>query len=236
MIPKITVPTYEVFLPSTGKPVKIRPFLVKEEKLLLMAIQSDDTDEIIKTTIQTVQNCVLDKKVDVTKLPFFDIDYLFIALRAKSIGESIEVRFTCNFIENNNVCGNTFKSEIDISNCRIRKDESIGTEIPLGQGVTVKMRYPSYSEMKKISKEEDLTYSTISICLDTIIQGENVYTRKDFQTEIDEFLGNLTKEQYAKLINFADNLPSFYVQAHAKCDKCGNEHNIEYDEFESFFV
>ena len=92
------------------------------------------------------------------------------------------------------------------------------------------MRYPSYGEMKKISKDEDLTYSTISICLDTIIQGENVYTRKDFQTEIDEFLGNLTKERYAKLINFADNLPSFYVQAHAKCDKCGNEHNIEYDE------
>jgi hypothetical protein len=151
MIPKITVPTYEVFLPSTGKPVKIRPFLVKEEKLLLMAIHSNDTDEIIKTTIQTVQNCVLDKKVDVSKLPFFDIDYLFIALRAKSIGESIEVRFTCNFIDNNNVCGNTFKSEIDISNCRIRKDESIGTEIPLGQGVTVKMRYPSYGEMKKIS-------------------------------------------------------------------------------------
>lgn len=238
MIPKITVPTYEVFLPSTGKPINVRPFLVKEEKLLLMAIQSNDNEEIIKTTLQIIQACVLDKKFDVSKLPFFDIDYLFIALRAKSVGESIEVRFTCNFIDQttNNVCGNTFKSNIDISNCKIRKDDSIGTEIPLGQGITVRMRYPSYSEMKKISKDDDLTYSTISLCMDTIIQGDNVYTRKDFQAEIDEFIGNLTKDQYAKLINFADNLPSFYVQAHAKCDKCGNEHNIEYDEFESFFA
>lgn len=237
MLPKMTLPTYEVTLPSTGKKVKIRPFLVKEEKLLLMALESNDNEEIIKTTLQVVQNCLLDKDIDVESLPFFDVDYLFIALRAKSVGESIEVRFTCNNVtEEKTFCGNEFKANIDISNCKIRKDPDITNEIPLGQGVVVKMKYPSYSEMKKINLEKNVTYNIISSCLEMIIQGENVHTRKDFSAEIDEFLGNLTKEQYSKLAEFAESLPSFCVTTEAKCPKCEHNHHIEYDEFESFFV
>jgi hypothetical protein len=239
MIPKLTVPTYEVTLPSNGQKVRIRPFLVKEEKLLLMAIESNDNDEIIRTTIDIIQNCIQTKDVDIEKLPFFDVDYLFIALRAKSVGESIDVKFHCNSSHNGFICGNEFKAAIDISNCGIRKNEAIGTSINLGQGLTVKMHYPSYTEMKKINSQDssdDLTHAIIAKCMDMMVQGDNVYTRKDFETEIDEFLGGLTKDQYAKLVKWSDNLPTFYVKAEAKCDKCGFDHKLEYEEFESFFV
>lgn len=239
MIPKLIVPTYDVTLPSNGKTITIRPFLVKEEKILLMAIQSNDNDEIIRTTIQTIQNCIVTKNIVVESLPFFDIDYLFIALRAKSIGENIDVKFHCNSVVSGELCGNEFKASIDIANCAIRKSEDLGTDIVLGQGVVVKMRYPSYEEMKKISNKDspdDLTHSLISVCMDMIVQGETVHTRKDFETEIPEFLGGLTKQQYTKLAYWVDNLPTFYVKAEAKCNKCGFDHKIEYNEFESFFV
>jgi hypothetical protein len=239
MIPKMIVPTYEVTLPSNGKKINIRPFLVKEEKILLMAIESNDNDEIIRSTIQTIQNCIITENIDVESLPFFDIDYLFIALRAKSIGENIDVKFHCNAMNSGTICGNDFKATIDISNCAIRKVEDLGTDVALGQGVVVKMRYPSYREMKKISNkenQEDLTHSLISICMDMIVQGESVHTRKDFETEIPEFLGGLTKQHYTKLAYWVDNLPTFYVKAEATCNKCGFDHKIEYNEFESFFV
>lgn len=239
MIPKLTVPTYEVTLPSNGKKVKIRPFLVKEEKILLMAIESNDNEEIIKTTIDTIQGCIQTKGIKVENLPFFDVDYLFIALRAKSVGESIDVKFQCNaLIDNRSVCGNEFKSAIDISNCSIRKNEAIGTTIDLGQGLSVTLHYPSYAEMRRANEnveENAFDLSILSMCIDMMVQGENVYTRKDFETEISEFLGNLTKDQYSRLVRWVENLPTFYVKAEAKCDRCGFDHKLEYTEFESFF-
>lgn len=240
MIPKLTVPTYEVTLPSSGKKINIRPFLVKEEKILLMAIESNDNEEIIKTTIDIIQGCILTKGIKVESLPFFDVDYLFIALRAKSVGESIDVKFHCNTInENKLICGNEFKSSIDISNCTIRKNDAIGTSIDLGQGLTVTLHYPTYAEMKRANANiEDRAFDTalLSSCIDMMVQGEKVYTRKDFETEIGEFLGGLTKDQYSRLVKWVDNLPTFYVKAEAKCEKCGFDHKIEYEEFESFFA
>lgn len=236
-LPKISLPTYEVTLPSSGKKVNIRPFLVKEEKLLLMALESKDNDEIIKTTIQVIQNCLVDKKIDASKLAFFDVDYLFIALRAKSVGESIDVKFSCNV--GSPVCGNTFKAQIDISNCTIVKDDAITKDIGLGNNVIVKMRYPTYAELKSINSNDneiDKKIRLISACMDMIVNGDSVLSRKDFSAEVSEFLENLTKSQFIKLEKFVDNLPSFVVNAKAKCDKCGTVHEIEYDDFESFFV
>lgn len=240
MLPKLTVPTYEVTLPSNGKKVKIRPFLVKEEKLLLMAIESNDNLEIIKTTIDIIQDCIMTKGIKVCDLPFFDVDYLFIALRAKSVGESIDVKFQCNAVnENRMICGNEFKSTIDISNCAIRKNDAIGVTVDLGQGLTVTLHYPTYAEMRMANEnveENAFDLTVLSTCIDMMVQGEKVYTRKDFETEIGEFLGNLTKDQYLRLVKWVENLPTFYVKAEAKCDKCGFDHKLEYTEFESFFA
>ena len=114
-LPKIDVPTYDVTLPSSGKEIRIRPFLVKEEKLLLMAVESKDSENIIKTTKQVINNCIVSGDIDLDKIPFFDVDYLFIALRAKSIGEKIEVNYRCN----NNVGGQPCNGVFNVENSRL---------------------------------------------------------------------------------------------------------------------
>lgn len=240
MLPKIELPIFEVKMPSSGKKLKARPFKVKEEKLLLMAIESNDDNEILDATKQVINNCVIDDKFDVDSLPFFDADYLFIVLRAKSVGESIDIKFTCNNYTDSGLCGEIFSSKIDILNCKIEKDESIKSDIVLQGNITVKMRYPSYTSMRQMDMEMDNYSQKIDIimeCIEMVVDKDSVYTRKDFtKEELLEFIENLSKENFSRLEKFVDNFPSFVVTSKAKCPKCKFTHNIEYKEFESFFV
>lgn len=155
-LPKIDLPVYELKLPSSGKTVTVRPFLVKEEKLLLMAVESKDENNIIQTTKQIINNCILDNDVKIDKLPFFDVDYLFIALRAKSIGEVVPVNFICKMPFAAQTCGTMFPVDIDISRCEVKKDDSISFDIKLTDKVGVKMKYPSYEVMKRFVEGEDV--------------------------------------------------------------------------------
>jgi hypothetical protein len=238
-LPKIDVPTYDVTLPSNGKTIKIRPFLVKEEKLLLMAVESKDNENIIKTTKQVINNCIVSGDTDLEKMPFFDIDYLFIALRAKSIGEKIEMSYTCNNTFEGNKCGGVFQTDIDISNCVIDKNENIDLNIKLNNTMTIKMKYPSYTIMKAIMGNETVLEKKIRVicaCVDRIINGDKVYTTKDFsKEELKRFIEGLTQEQYKKLEEFIDNLPTFYIASKSRCPKCAYEHNIKYTDFTRFF-
>lgn len=240
MLPRIDQPTYEIKIPSSGKLITIRPFLVKEEKLLLMALQSNDERDIINTTKQVIHNCIIDDEVDVDKLPFFDIDYLFIALRAKSVGESIEIKFTCNNRVEGERCGHVFPARIDVSNCKVIKDESISNEITLTGGMKIKMKYPSYAVMKTILDDEAAMNKKIRIVvgsIDYIQDKEKVYSAKDVsKEELTSFVESLTQEQFKKLEVFVDSFPSFVVTTEAKCDKCGFDHRLEYRDFSSFFV
>jgi hypothetical protein len=242
MLPKIELPIFEVKLPSSAKKLKVRPFKVKEEKLLLMAIESNDDNEILDATKQVINNCVIDDKFDIDSLPFFDADYLFIVLRAKSVGESVDIKFTCNNSTDSGICGQEFSSKIDILNCKIQKDESIKSDIVLQGNITVKMRYPSYTAMKSLMEgEETDNYSRkieiIMECIEMVVDKDSVHTRKDFtKEELREFIENLSKENFSRLEKFIDNFPNFVVTSKAKCPKCKFTHNIEYSEFESFFV
>lgn len=240
MLPKIDVPTYDLTLPSNGQTLTVRPFLVKEEKLLLMAVESKDNQEIIKTTKQIISNCIIKGEIDVDKLPFFDIDYLFIALRAKSVGEAIDVNFKCNNEVNKVICGHIFEAKIDISNCEIVKDENIKNDVKISDKITIRMKYPSYSIMKTIMGNESNIEKKIRIimsCVERIVDGDKVYSTKDFsKEELKAFIEGLTRDQYSKLEEFVDNLPSFLVNANAKCGKCGFDHKIKYTDFASFFL
>jgi hypothetical protein len=241
-LPVVDVPIYELKLPSNGKEIKVRPFLVKEEKLLLMAAESNDVEEIIKTTKQVINNCLINKDVDVDKLPFFDIDYLFIALRAKSIAETIEMRFTCNAIDNDgNACRHTFETEIDIS-----KTEIFNNNIPKAikfdndaKNTSVKMKYPSYNIMKTLNEKDNALENKIKVivaCIDQIAQKDKVYSSKDYTPrELQIFVEGLTQENYKKLELFVDNFPYFAVEVEKKCPKCGYLHDIRYTDFASFF-
>lgn len=240
MLPKIDLPIYELKLPSNGKSIKVRPFLVREEKLLLMAIESGNDEEIIETTKQVINNCLLDEEINIEKLPFFDIDYLFIALRAKSIGESISVKFTCNSYVNGKVCGHTFPANIDISNCETIMREDVSSSIDLSGGISVKMKYPSYTTMKSIMDNDSVIDKKINIIagsIERIVKGEQVYSLKDIsKEELTEFIEGLTQEQFKKLEHFVDNFPFFVIKAEADCESCGYHHHLEYKEFTSFFV
>lgn len=238
-LPKIDVPTYNVTLPSNDKEIVVRPFLVKEEKILLMAVESKDNENIIKTTKQIINNCVISGNLDLEKLPFFDVDYLFIALRAKSIGENIEVTYKCNNTVQDQVCNGAFTVDIDISNCKISNDKEISNTIELNSKLSVKMKYPSYSIMKMITGNESILEKKIRIiasCVDRIVDGDKIYTTKDFtREELHRFLEDLTNEQYKKLEVFIDNFPEFYIQGNGKCGKCGYNHSVRYTDFARFF-
>lgn len=236
-LPKIELPIYDLTIPSTEKVIQIRPFKVKEEKLLLIASESNDPDEMINATKQVVNNCIVSEKIDIEKLTFFDIDYIFIALRAKSVGDKIEMKYTCNAIDQEGKsCGGTFDAEIDISNVKVIKSDDM--KIDMGN-IHMKMKYPGYSIMKTISDKDsiiDKKIKLIAACVDVITQGDKVYTKKDFtEKEMKDFIENLSRQQYKKLEDFVDNLPYFIVRLEKECPKCGFNHVMEYNDLTDFF-
>jgi len=245
-LPKIDLPTFELKIPSTGQVITCRPFTVKEEKILLLAAHSKDENDIIMATKQVVRNCILTDGINVDKVPFFDVDYIFITLRAKSVGENVEVNFKCEHVvrepDENNVpytCGEVFPVKIDILNCEIQKNEEINNDIILGGGVRVKMKYPNYDVMKRNSSNEPLEniINIIAGSVDQVVKKDKVYSTKDFtHTEMKEFIENLIHGQYAKLEEFVRNFPSFTIKAAATCPKCNFNHDITYDDFTTFFL
>ena len=237
-LPKIDVPILELPLPSSGKIVHARPFTVKEEKLLLQAAQSKDTQEIIKTTKQVINNCIYDDTVEVSTLPFFDIDYLFIALRAKSIGETIEMNYSCNHVINGEKCGGVFPVQLNISKATILKNEEVEQKIMLSADVGVMMKYPSYDAMKVIISDTayDKRIRLIYNSIDYIFDKQQVYSSKDMDKEkIVAFVDDLTQANLSKLEAWVDNLPYFEIKTEKACPKCGFVHNIKYKDFSSFF-
>lgn len=238
-LPKIDVPIYELKLPSSGKTIRVRPFLVKEEKLLLIAVESKDQNTIIQTTKQIINNCLIDNDINIEKLPFFDVDYLFIALRAKSIGEKVSVNFICNMYNEGAKCGTMFPVDIDISKCEVKREKDISPTIKLTDRVTIKMKYPSYEVMKRFIENEDVMTKKIKIMassIDQIIDGDKVFSSKDYtKDQLEQYIESFTEEQFKKLEEYVDNFPSFVILAQGTCPKCKFEHNLEYKDFTSFF-
>jgi len=238
-LPKIDAPIFELIIPSTGQEIKARPFLVKEEKLLLMAAESKDVKDIIETTKQIINNCILTEDVDIDRLPFFDVDFLFIALRAKSVGENIDLQFKCNNIVNDEKCGNIFDAKVDVTKATIDKDDSISNDIKVSDGKGVRMKYPNYTTMKVIMSDDsniDKKIRLIANSIDYIYDKDQIYSAKDHtKEELVEFVEGMTEINFKKLENFVNNLPGFIVNLEATCDACGFVHKIRYKDFEDFF-
>jgi hypothetical protein len=239
-LPKMTLPFYDIKIPSNGKEIIIRPFTVKEEKILLIAAETKDPNEIINATKQIVNNCIITEGININKLPFFDVDYIFIALRAKSVGDAIDIKYTCNNTTDHGICGSIFSSKIDISNCELVKKEGISMEIILSGTIRAYMKYPNYDSIKALSDKEHTIENKIKLLassIEKIVDKEKVYTDKDFtKEEMVAFIEGLTQAQFAKLENFIDNMPHFEIVAQAKCGACGFDHTIKYDDFLSFFL
>jgi hypothetical protein len=239
MLPKIDLPTFTLKVPSTGEEGTFRPFVVKEEKLLLMASESNDSDEIIKTTKQVINNCLVSGDINVDKLAFFDIDYLFIALRAKSIGEVIDLRYKCRNEVEGKPCLHVFDVQLNITDYEVYGADKENLDIDLGGGIKLKMKYPTYSAMKSVNSATNPFDKKIDLlvnCIAIIYEKDTVLTAKDFTKEdLRAFIENLTEQQFRKLDVFINDLPFFQFVADANCGKCGFKHKIKIQDFESFF-
>jgi len=237
-LPKIDAPTYEVLLPASNKKIKFRPFLVKEQKILLMAMESGEKEVIENNIRQVLQNCSLDS-LDIENLPLIDIEYYFLNLRARSVGEVIETKYKCENVVNGETCGHINDVSFNILDSKVNFPEEKNDLIPLTETIGIKMKYPDFSLIKKLEEVETITdigFELVIDCIDYVYDGDNLYyaheTPKD---ELMTFLETLTKDQFDKLESFIDNMPKLEKKINFICTKCGFNHNINVQGLDDFF-
>ena len=243
MLPKIDVPIYTVKLLSTGKPVRFRPFTVKEEKLFLMTNETDDVKAILETTKQVLNNCILDE-VDIENLPMFDIENIFLNIRARSVGEIIKLNYKCNNIVTNekgedSKCDNLVNIELNV--LEIKQEENVQHDkiIVISENVGIVMKYPSFKLFENVNLSDDPNsiIETALKCIDYIYDKDNIYYSKDIpKQELDEFIDSLQSKDLEKIKKFFETMPKLKKQVHFKCKKCEYEENINVEGIESFFV
>lgn len=243
MLPKIDVPIFDITLPSTGKKLKARPFLVKEEKLMLMAAQSKETSDIINAIKQIITNCVLDP-IEPEKLPLFDIQYILIQLRIRSLGNNLEISYVCQtplpekerVPDGPETCNTPFKIKIALDDLEVeRSDTKEKKIIQLTGDVGVTLKYPEFQD----TFEHELTEFNVDLyraVVESIYDKDNIYKLSE-QTdeEIEEFFDGLSKEQYDKIKEWLESLPSYFVKKSHTCEKCGTVHEIVVDDLANFF-
>lgn len=233
-LPKINeVPKYTTTIPSTGKKVTYRPFLVKEQKILLIAMESQDDKLIVQAIADTITACI-DENINVKNLATFDVEYLFTQIRSKSVGETSTVKIKCKSCE-------------DFSDVQINLDE-IGVEIDkttkrieLTDRYVLNMKYPSYDNMIDVSKAVDdsfamTIYSLVQKCLDTLQTEEDLIKFEDETKEsIEEFIDSLNNDQYEKLVAYVLRLPKLKHDVEFDCEHCGHHNKVTLQGIQDFF-
>ena len=204
-LPKLNTPTYELELPSTSEIIKYRPFLVKEQKILLIAQESGEEKQIARAMIELVESCTFGK-INGKISPLFDIEYLFLRIRAKSVGETIELNVLCPDDNETQV-----PVTVEVDDIKITMLENHKTEIKILDNVKINFRYPILDDMEGllgVESDVDSVFTLINRCVKSITHGDEVYQRVDMtEEELNEFLDSLTGEQFEYLIEFFDSMP-----------------------------
>lgn len=241
MLPKIDVPIYEITLPLLQKKIKIRPFLVKEEKILLMAMEAEDEKSILLAIKQIVNNCCVDG-IDVEKLPILDLEFIFLQLRARSIGEIIDLQYKCNNDvadgEETKKCNSIIKLSFNALEVEPTVDARHNKKIELTSNLGVMMKYPDFGTMAKMEglNETEMLTRMITGCIDFIYDKEEIFYAKDVSTdELTDFIDSLTGEQFAKIQEFFDTIPKMKKDLQFKCSKCGYQEELVLEGIQSFF-
>jgi hypothetical protein len=239
-LPKLNVPVYEAILPSTETVIKYRPFLVKEEKILMTAMEAGDNKTISNAVNQIINNCVIGD-IDVDKLPTFDIEYLFLRLRAKSVGEEVTVGLQpwgCPQNEGD-LCKFTTEVSINLEDIKVEKDNNHTNKIMLSDDIGIIMKYPNLEDLKKIksdASETELGMSMMKDSINMIFTQEETHERDSFtEEELDDFIDGLTSDQFLKIRQFFDTMPTLKHTAKYTCKTCGEEKETTIQGLESFF-
>lgn len=247
-LPTIVTPRYTLEQPSTGKQLSFRPFLVKEEKLLLLAAQADDEAEAqleaVRAIKQVIQNCCEDLK-NIEGLPLFDLEYIFLQLRAKSIGEVVEPVIPCPD------CGKSIKLKVNLADVKVVKPAGNKFDIRLSDDIGVKMKYPSFDVFQSRLVGQDFTieqvFNVLIDCIECIYTSEEVHAVKDYnRQEVADFLDSLTQEQFGKIQDFFETIPRVEHKVKYTCKNkvrtgdvtsgsCGHKGEIVLNSVNDFF-
>ena len=236
-LPTISTPTYELTLPSSNRKIKYRPFLVKEEKILIIAMESQDTKQIARAVKDVLTKCILTKGIKVEKLATFDIEYLFLNVRGKSVGEHIEVMVTCPDDEKTQV-----PMSINIDDIKVQKDDGHLTDIKLDDTYTLKMKYPSLTEFIKNNFDnlEKLdvndTFDLIASCIDQVYSEEESWSHQECtKKELSDFVESLNSNQFKMVEKFFTSMPKLTHTVKVTNPNTKVESEIKIEGLQSFF-
>jgi len=230
-LPTIATPTYTLKVPSTNKSISYRPFLVKEEKILLMAMESKEDKDMADALRQIINNCVSTAGFDVTTLAVFDLEFIFLNLRAKSVGEVAEPVVKCT----NEDCDEDITLSVDLTKVKIKKDRKHKKDIPLTDNIGVIMKYPDLDVVAKYeplmgeaaaaeSSQTEALFGMIRESIETIWDGEELHSTKDYtMEEIDTFINSLDTKSFEKIQQFFETMPRLEHKVKHKCEKCETE-------------
>ena len=235
-LPKINAPTYELVIPSSNKKIKYRPFLVKEEKILVIAMESNDIKDIARAVKQVLGNCILTRGIKIDKLSTFDIEYLFLNVRGKSVGESVEVMVTCNDDGETQV-----PVTVDLDEIHVTFDPDHNKDIKLDDKLTMRMKYPSLDQFIKENFAVDgvgfeQSIDMIAGCVDMIYSEEETWTSADStKKEMVEFLEGLGSKQFKELENFFSTMPKLTHEFTVTNPKTKVENTVKLEGLAAFF-
>jgi hypothetical protein len=238
-LPKISTPTYELELPSTGKKIKYRPFLVKEEKILIIALETEDTKQISNAIVQILSECILTRGVKVKDLSTFDIEYLFLNVRAKSVGETVEVNVTCP-----DDGETTVQMEIELDSIKVKKDPKHSNIIKLDDNLSMKLKYPSLDqfvennfEVADGDNDVDKSLTMITSCIDIVYDSEESWNASDCsKKELKEFVEQMNTKQFKEIENFFVTMPKLSHTVKVKNPNTKVESEVVLEGLVSFFT
>jgi len=234
-LPTIVTPSYELNLPSNGKKIKYRPFLVKEEKILILAIESNSMKDISRAIKDVLKNCILTKGVKIDELPTFDIEYLFLNIRSRSVGESIDLVITCP--DDNETKVNT---QIYIDEIKVKKNKDHNPDIKLDDTYTMRLKYPSLDQFIddnfNFDLDRDNSFDIISSCIDMVFSDEEAWEAKDCtKKELLEFVERLNSSQFKEVENFFDTMPQLSHEIEVENPKTKVKSTVTLEGLASFF-
>jgi hypothetical protein len=238
MLPKISTPSYFLTLPSTGKEIKYRPFLVREEKLLVLALETEDIKNITEAIKTVIKNCIETKGIKIEVLPTFDIEYLFLNIRGKSVGEELDVNIICPDDEET-----TVSVKINIDDIQVQKFDNHEKTIKIDDKVTIEMRYPSLDQFIKNSfdfnsaNNMDQSFDLISSCIEKIYTEDEVWSSADVtKKELNEFLDQMNSSQFKKIEQFFETMPKLSHKLKVLNPKTKVESEVILEGLTSFFA
>jgi hypothetical protein len=237
-LPKITTPTYELELPSTEETILYRPFLVKEEKLLVIALESEDTKQITTAIKTVIKNCIITKNIKVETLPTFDIEFLFLNIRGKSVGEQVDVNIICPDDNETNV-----SISINLDDIKVQKNEEHTNKIKVDPTIMMEMKYPSLEQFIKNNFDfnnqnaMDQSFDLIASCIDKIYTEDEVWSTSDVtKKEVTEFLESMNSSQFKDIEKFFETMPKLSHKIQITNPKTKVESEVVLEGLASFFA